>query len=380
MEFEDGRLDKTTNRLKSRIVLLKKQMGRSIHKAIIHLKKDYRRCLIKLCLVSLQFSFAIEDGRLKQLLKECGFHLCLQMHPSILFFSSKGTKCNQTCKKMRERLLLLRRLIEQGTFFDNKDRKMLRDVGVNSYFVNDISRMLANSGKPFVPYCLPQRDLLDEKIVVYSVLTGNYDKVHEILYKQQGVEYVLFTNNRTLTSTTWDVRYLDNVSDDLLLSRKVKMLPHKFLDKAYSASVYIDANAYIFGEISTLVSFLDEGTVFAVTRHSNTDSVKEELDVCVRTKGVNPKDAEKQYERYRKEGFKDDMGLAECGILVRRNNDLGLQALMELWFKEFCEGIRRDQISLLPCIKKMSFKRFKLLQGSVWHNQFCIIHGEHDKS
>ncbi|MBR3411525.1 MAG: DUF616 domain-containing protein [Bacteroidales bacterium] len=344
------------------------------------LKKIYRRQRIRCCLESLRNDFLLGGADWANLLNEYGYHRCLQLHPAILFSKREANKRKRSHHNASARLNALKSLIEQGSFQDAKDRAVLRDIGIHQYFVQDISRMLSDCGIPFVPYSVPKRNLCDEKVAVYTALTGEYDSVHEILYKQPGVDYILYTNNKNLTSSTWDVRYVDSSLDDVLLSREIKMLPDKYLDKQYTASVYVDANAFIYGDIANLVSMLNEKTTFAVTRHSNTDSVKNEIEVCIKTKGINRIQAETQYERYCAEGFKDDMGLAECNILIRRSNDEELGALMELWFQEFCKGIRRDQISLPPCIQKRNFEKYMFLEGSTWHNQFCVILGGHRKS
>ena len=321
--------------------------------------------------------FLLGGEKWANLLKECGYHICLQMHPAILFTEQEGHFRNRRCVNAKAKLIGLKKLVKQGSFQDAKDRKILYDIGINQFFVQDISRMLADCGMPYIPYNIPVKDLSNEKIAVYTVLTGDYDVVHELLYKQPGVDYYLFTNNKNLVSSTWEIQYVKSALDDATLSREIKMLPDKYLGKQYTASVYVDANAYIYGDIANLASALNDRTTFAVSRHVNTNSVKDEIEVCIRTKGINRNQAEAQYERYCAEGFKDDLGLAECGILIRRSEDSELRTLMELWFKEFCEGIHRDQICLPPCIQKMKFDKYTLMDGSLWHNQFCIIFGDH---
>lgn len=380
MEHEDGGLDYIAHSKKrtnlNNVVTVKK--GYSVSKIIVRLKWSYRRRKIKYYLDRLREDFLLGGEDWANLLKNTGFHLCLQMHPTILFPNQVLMRKTHS-RRAKNYLLGLKRLIEQGPFQNAKDRAVLCDIGVNQYFVQDISRMLSDCGMQYVPYKLPIKDLSRETIVVYTALTGDYDSVHELLYKQPGVDYLLFTNNKNLVSSTWEVRYVDSTLEDGILSREIKMLPNKYLDKRYTTSVYVDANAYIYGDIGNLVSALSGKTTFAVTRHSDTHNVKDEIEVCIRSKGINRAQAETQYERYCADGFKDNMGLAECGILVRRSNDKELTALMELWFEEFCKGIHRDQVCLLPCIQKRKFENYLFLEGSIWHNQYCIIFGGHRK-
>ena len=81
-----------------------------------------------------------------------------------------------------------------------------------------------------------------------------------------------------------------------------------------------------------------------------------------------------QYNRYLNDGFEDKFGLAECSILVRKHNDRVLIDLMNMWWEEFRRGVKRDQLSLMPCIEISGFKGLEWMEGGYSrHNQFCRI-------
>ena len=187
------------------------------------------------------------------------------------------------------------------------------------------------------------------------------------------VEYLMFTNNPGITSKTWKVVYVPEDIDNVLLSRKIKILPHQYLPDEYDCSIYVDANAIIYGELSLLTSYLSEDIGFAVSRHHERNSVKEEVSTLIERRMVPSKEATDQYLRYRSEGFKDDLGLAECSILVRKHKEKDLQMLMESWWDEFRRGVRRDQVSLMPCLQRSDYSKFVFMDGYVRHNQFCRI-------
>ena len=105
----------------------------------------------------------------------------------------------------------------------------------------------------------------------------------------------------------------------------------------------------------------------------NAKNVKEEIGACVKLRGTDKVMAEKQYEKYIQEGFKDDKSLLECGLLVRKHKNHKLQELMQVWYEEFKNGVRRDQLSLLPCMSRLNFENYAVMDGSVWHNQFNKI-------
>ena len=71
---------------------------------------------------------------------------------------------------------------------------------------------------------------------------------------EEGVEYVLFTNNREIKDAgVWKVVQIPSElwqgrserENNILLSRKVKMLPHKYLTEGAEWSIYIDADMLI---------------------------------------------------------------------------------------------------------------------------------------
>lgn len=252
----------------------------------------------------------------------------------------------------------------------------MHEFGMQPYFGNGVDLWFEESHSPIVPYTIPDNPKPKGRTVVYTALTGNYDDVHEVLYKEDDVDYLLFTNNSSLKSKTWQVKFVESDLDNVLLSREIKMLPHKYLGDEYETSIYIDANAVIYGELSELTRYLGEGKSFAVSRHGERVSVKDEVDAVVRIIGVDKKSAEEQYSHYVEEGFVDNMGLVECNILVRSHNQHSVIELMNLWWNEFKSGVKRDQLSLIPCIQKCNFKELVWMEGGYTrHNQFCRVIG-----
>ena len=62
-----------------------------------------------------------------------------------------------------------------------------------------------------------------KKICVYTCITGDYDNVHEVKKKETGVDYLLFTNNKSVVSNSWQVVYIEDPNlDNQRLSRKIK--------------------------------------------------------------------------------------------------------------------------------------------------------------
>lgn len=329
-------------------------------------------CLVYV-LKQLKPLFVTEDGELKEQLKRLEFHPALCAHPSILFgYREEATECNIHCLSLK--LSYLKKAIKIGLLKTEKGHRLMYDLGIPLYYGNGVDFWFLESYSPIGSYTIPTSTNAHKRIAIYTALTGNYDNVNEILYKEDGVDYLLFTNNRNLRSNTWQIVYIESDLDNVLLSREIKMLPHKYLSEKYDASIYIDANAVIYGELSQLTNYLNEQVSFAVSKHGERNTVKDEVEVIIqRFKSVDPLQARSQYNQYVKNGFKDDLGLAECGLLIRSHSDNQLIPVMKAWWREFNIGIRRDQISILPSISMLQYKKWTYMDGSIWHNQFCKI-------
>lgn len=308
-----------------------------------------------------------------QLYRQYDFNPVLWENPSLLYgfvSSINDTKSTNIIHRWLLRCVMIG--VRSNVLLNQKARHTMIGLGMPSFFSNEPENLLNGGWRKYVRYNVPQCDEEYSKIAVYTVITGDYDNTNEILHKTPGVDYYLITNNASVKSNTWIVQYVESELSNLLLSREIKMFPWKYLPDNYDTSIYIDANALIYGNLIQLTNYLSDNVSFAVTKHCARNTVRDEIDACVRLKGIDEQAALIQFEKYIDDGFQDNMGLAECTILVRRHTE-NVRKLMEMWYREFVNGIHRDQISLLPCIHMSGFDEFKLIDGCVWNNQFCII-------
>lgn len=221
------------------------------------------------------------------------------------------------------------------------------------------------------------------KIIIYTVITGAYDSIKQPLVVEEGVEYVLFTNNREIKDAgVWKVVQIPSElwqgrserENNILLSRKVKMLPHKYLTEGAEWSIYIDADMLIKESLTELLNDLREETLFAACRHSYCGSVREEIEDLVAKSMVDATQIEKQWQRYTEWGFEDDWGISENGLLIRRHNDDRVARLMELWWEEYQKGCLRDQVSLMPCMFRTDFMPyFQFIEMDIRNNNFVEV-------
>ena len=221
------------------------------------------------------------------------------------------------------------------------------------------------------------------KTIIYTVITGNYDTIKQPLVVMEGVEYVLFTNNPEIKdSGVWKVVRIPSEQwqgrsereNNILLSRKVKMLPHKYLPEGAEWSIYIDADMVIKRPLTELLNNLHLETLFAACRHSYCKSVQEEIADLLVKNMVRQEQVQLQWNKYKEWGFKDNLGISENGLLIRRHNDARVAQLMELWWKEYQNGCLRDQVSLMPCLYRTGFMPyFQFIEMDIRNNNFVKV-------
>lgn len=218
---------------------------------------------------------------------------------------------------------------------------------------------------------------------LYIVITGFYDSIKQPLVVEDGVDYYLFTNNPKIMDVgVWKVVQIPSEvwqgrserENNILLSRKVKMLPHQYLPKGYELSIYIDADMLIKRSLTELLEGLNKETLLAACRHGYCASVREEVNDLINKGMVDAHQVEQQWERYVEWGFKDDVGISENGMLIRRHNDSKIKQLMELWWSEYQQGCLRDQVSLMPCMHRRRFMPyFQFVEQNIRQNKWIDV-------
>lgn len=182
--------------------------------------------------------------------------------------------------------------------------------------------------------------------VIYSAITGNYDDVKEPEYISEDMDYILFTNNPNIKSEIWKIHFIDNPEelDNVRLARKIKIMGHEIL-KDYDYSIWIDGKLKIKGDLKKYVETNRGDNGILCFNHFFNNCIYEEWGACTRLNKDDPEIMQKQMERYKSEGYPEQNGLIESGLLVRDLRDMKVQETMELWWNEVLNGSRRDQLS-----------------------------------
>ena len=109
--------------------------------------------------------------------------------------------------------------------------------------------------------------LASGKVVVYTAITGGYDNLQAPAAKVPGWHYLCFTDEPSIAQPGWEVRALPRSDlDPIRRARLPKILAHHFLPD-YDASIWIDANIGIVGDLAAFCQMALAQTDIAFFRH-----------------------------------------------------------------------------------------------------------------
>ena len=229
-----------------------------------------------------------------------------------------------------------------------------------------------------------------KKTVVYTAIFGKYDELPENTFVSDDIDYICFSDHE-MQSDLWKVVLVDPIYEDSTRnSRKYKALPHRYLPE-YEYSVWVDGNMKMVGDFRTLL----DDKVFQTYDHMQcfdkrnciyqeaaaifelgNQNMQRTPERGIRNWKDNPYIIEEQINRYSKEGFPANFGLAETSVVIRKHNDADCIKLDEDWWTEMKYGSRRDQLSLNYVEWKNNFK-INYIPGDVRNNKHFIMVSGH---
>ena len=185
--------------------------------------------------------------------------------------------------------------------------------------------------------------------VIYTVLTGNYDRLEQPRAVDSTYDYVCFAD-KAGRDGVWQLREIPFASKDpVLRARYAKLHPHLLLQE-YDLSVFMDANLCIASPefYDTIAACTAE---MAVLEHPERDCVYEELRYCYLKEKIGTAAAFAHLRRLEAMGMPHHAGLYETNVLLRHHNTDAVIALDERWWGLLLESAcTRDQLSLTPAL------------------------------
>ncbi len=183
---------------------------------------------------------------------------------------------------------------------------------------------------------------------VYTALTGGYENLNENLpLKYPDTQFVCLTNDKSLTSRSWDVQLVRSDLSSLELSRHMKMFPEHYLG-VETETLYIDNTVELTDGprafFESLVGLKEIGFI----RHSFHHSMLEELNSILSNIKVDVVSILKHVTLLEKL----DVTFFEKhpiwgGVIARKKSSAEIAKFQEDWWNLFCDNPQRDQLSLV---------------------------------
>lgn len=184
------------------------------------------------------------------------------------------------------------------------------------------------------------------KGVVYSAVTGGYDRINEPQYVNPELDYILFTDDPNIRSGVWEIRAIPDADqlDNTRLARKIKILGHRYLEE-YDYSIWVDGKLAITGDLHEYVEENRGEQPMLCFNHYIHDCIYQEGELCAELGKDDPLLISAQVERYKREGYPEHNGLVESAVMVRELKNSRIIQLMETWWQEIVHASKRDQLS-----------------------------------
>ena len=161
----------------------------------------------------------------------------------------------------------------------------------------------------------------------YSVLTfniGGYEVLHEIEVKSDRAEYIYVTDDRSITSSTWNVVYVDNPNpeDNFDLCFKVRYNPFDYVNT--DVVIKIDGSMGVSGNLDYLVDYFNkENYDICLEMHPTRMNLYDEYLAWVRQRNYPIEQANKVLSFIQGfEGYdvKKNVGLYQYNFMIQRKN------------------------------------------------------------
>jgi len=195
------------------------------------------------------------------------------------------------------------------------------------------------------------------KLVVYTALSNNYDKLLPPLVNSPGVRYICFSDNPNVSVDGWEIHplpeFLSAPEDHTRRAKLPKVLPHIYLEE-FDYSVWADASMQIRGcmlEFASRCQQYDED--FVLFEHPEAPrTIYEEGAICIAFELDNKRIIQNQLALYNQRGFTEPHSIPACTIIYRRHNSHQIKLAMQDWWNEILLHSRRDQLSFTYVMKK----------------------------
>ena len=187
-----------------------------------------------------------------------------------------------------------------------------------------------------------------KRYVIYSALVGKYDNILQPVVIDNRFDYILFSNDiKSDHVGIWKVKSINYQNrDSTRICRYIKTHPEELLDD-YEVSVWIDSNVSILSDIIyRRVIELDEQNIpISSMWHPVRKCIYAEAFATVNMMVEHESVVVNWCHKLKKEGFPQNIGLCETGVMYRKHHMTCVQDTDTLWWNCIDKYSRRDQLS-----------------------------------
>lgn len=223
------------------------------------------------------------------------------------------------------------------------------------------------------------------RIAIYTCIIGAYDKLRQPAALADGFDFICFVGQgeeHAETDGFWQIRELPfTLGDKHLDSRYPKMHPQELLPD-YECSVWIDGNIEILDNTIYKAARIKEaaGVGYAGVSHPDRDCTYEEAKKCRDMRYISWFGLARIWATLAFVGLPRHAGLFEDNLIFRRHGKQEIVAFDAMWWDKVLHFCRRDQLSVMWCLRKCGIPRdYFLPQGQNTRNNPGFRYILHEK-
>lgn len=216
----------------------------------------------------------------------------------------------------------------------------------------------------------PEATPFKGKGVIYTVITGGYDRLHEPKVVNKDLDYICFTDDRSMKSETWKIVQIEDGMglDSVHLQRYYKIFPQEVL-KEYDYSIYIDGKNEIAGDLQEFIEFYSGQQSMLCFPHPLRENLIQEVEEVARLGKADAGEMKRQLDQYKDLGYDFSVPIIESCVLVRSHHDEALKGVMSDWWEELNTRTHRDQLSIGYVCWKNKYQ-FDLCELNIYDNPY----------
>lgn len=222
---------------------------------------------------------------------------------------------------------------------------------------------------------------MENKIVIYTAITGGYDRLVQPMVTDDRIDFVCFTEDvKDNEIGVWHIRKIDYTNKDKTrIARFVKLNPHILLPD-YKYSLWIDANVRITHEYiyERIFSLINNEVELASINHWGRNCLYEEAKICIAANKDSIYKILQSIIFLKINKYPHNNGLCETNVVFRNHSSNTVMQFNQLWWKLLCKYSKRDQLGFNYCLWKLAVgMEFFLEEGYSARNHFAFEYVKH---